>query len=66
MSLNASLGVISRTPTICTQKKDIINLPSTMATKPTIIAGTLQSDPRSGGIKKSSGVKVLPEVAEGA
>jgi Cofilin/tropomyosin-type actin-binding protein len=30
---------------------------------PTIIAGTLQTDPRSGGIKKSSGVKVLPEVA---
>ncbi|KAL7557392.1 hypothetical protein ACA910_001375 [Epithemia clementina (nom. ined.)] len=29
-----------------------------------MIAGTLQTDPRSGGIKKSSGVKVLPEVAE--
>ena len=31
----------------------------------TMIAGTLQTDPRSGGIKKSSGVKVLPAVAEG-
>ena len=30
-----------------------------------MIAGTLQTDPRSGGIKKSSGVKVLPAVAEG-
>ena len=29
----------------------------------TTIAGTLQTDPRSGGIKKSSGVQVLPEVA---
>lgn len=28
------------------------------------IAGTLQTDPRSGGIKKSSGVNVLPVVAE--
>lgn len=30
----------------------------------TMIAGTLQTDPRSGGVKKSSGVKVLPIVAE--
>jgi hypothetical protein len=30
-----------------------------------IIAGTLQTDPRSGGVKKSSGVKVLPIVDEG-
>lgn len=29
-----------------------------------MIAGTLQTDPRSGGIKRSSGVQVLPEVAE--
>jgi hypothetical protein len=36
-----------------------------MATKkPTIIAGTLQTDARSGGIKKSSGVVVLPLIAE--
>ena len=30
-----------------------------------MIAGTLQTDPRSGGIKRSSGVNVLPIVAEG-
>jgi hypothetical protein len=30
-----------------------------------IIAGTLQTDPRSGGVKKSSGVKVLPIVSQG-
>jgi hypothetical protein len=35
-----------------------------MATKPTIIAGTLQTDARSGGIKKSSGVIVLPIIGE--
>mmetsp|Transcript_21820 Transcript_21820/g.28220 ORF Transcript_21820/g.28220 Transcript_21820/m.28220 type:complete len:136 (-) Transcript_21820:49-456(-) len=29
-----------------------------------MIAGTLQTDPRSGGIKRSSGVQVLPSVAE--
>ena len=29
-----------------------------------MIAGTLQSDPRSGGVKKSSGVNVLPIVAQ--
>eukprot|EP00550_Attheya_septentrionalis_P005025 CAMPEP_0198282418 /NCGR_PEP_ID=MMETSP1449-20131203/2249_1 /TAXON_ID=420275 /ORGANISM="Attheya septentrionalis, Strain CCMP2084" /LENGTH=246 /DNA_ID=CAMNT_0043978673 /DNA_START=161 /DNA_END=898 /DNA_ORIENTATION=+ len=29
-----------------------------------MIAGTLQTDPRSGGVKKSSGVNVLPIVAE--
>jgi hypothetical protein len=29
-----------------------------------MIAGTLQTDPRSGGIKRSSGVNVLPSVAE--
>lgn len=29
------------------------------------VAGTLQTDPRSGGIKRSSGVNVLPSVAEG-
>ena len=28
------------------------------------IAGTLQTDPRSGGVKRSSGVNVLPEVAD--
>lgn len=32
--------------------------------EPTMIAGTLQTDPRSGGVKKSSGVNVLPIVAE--
>lgn len=31
-----------------------------------MIAGTLQTDPRSGGVKRSSGVNVLPSVAEGA
>jgi hypothetical protein len=36
----------------------------TMSNVP-IIAGTLQTDPRSGGVKKSSGVKVLPIVDEG-
>ena len=29
-----------------------------------MIAGTLQTDPRSGGLKRSSGVNILPEVAE--
>ena len=29
-----------------------------------MIAGTLQTDPRSGGVKRSSGVNVLPEVSE--
>jgi len=29
-----------------------------------MIAGTLQTDPRSGGLKRSSGVNVLPVVAE--
>eukprot|EP00523_Entomoneis_sp_CCMP467_P002253 CAMPEP_0168747898 /NCGR_PEP_ID=MMETSP0724-20121128/15895_1 /TAXON_ID=265536 /ORGANISM="Amphiprora sp., Strain CCMP467" /LENGTH=134 /DNA_ID=CAMNT_0008795705 /DNA_START=35 /DNA_END=439 /DNA_ORIENTATION=- len=29
-----------------------------------MIAGTLQTDPRSGGVKRSSGVNVLPQVAE--
>lgn len=33
--------------------------------KNTIIAGTLQTDPRSGGLKRSSGVNVFPSVAEG-
>ena len=33
--------------------------------KNTIIAGTLQTDPRSGGLKRSSGVNVLPIVSEG-
>ena len=33
--------------------------------KDTIIAGTLQTDPRSGGLKRSSGVNVLPIVSEG-
>jgi hypothetical protein len=28
------------------------------------IAGTLQTDPRSGGIKRSSGVNILPAVAD--
>jgi len=31
-----------------------------------MIAGTLQTDPRSGGIKRSSGVNVMPAIAEGA
>jgi hypothetical protein len=35
-----------------------------MATLP-VVAGTLQTDPRSGGLKRSSGVNVLPSVAEG-
>ena len=30
-----------------------------------IVAGTLQTDPRSGGLKRNSGVNVLPVVAEG-
>jgi hypothetical protein len=30
-----------------------------------MLAGTLQTDPRSGGIKRSSGVNVLPIVATG-
>jgi hypothetical protein len=30
-----------------------------------MLAGTLQTDPRSGGIKRSSGVNVLPVVASG-
>eukprot|EP00525_Craspedostauros_australis_P002611 CAMPEP_0198109772 /NCGR_PEP_ID=MMETSP1442-20131203/1830_1 /TAXON_ID= /ORGANISM="Craspedostauros australis, Strain CCMP3328" /LENGTH=147 /DNA_ID=CAMNT_0043765567 /DNA_START=142 /DNA_END=585 /DNA_ORIENTATION=- len=34
-----------------------------MSTVP-IIAGTMQTDPRSGGVKRSSGVNVLPVVAE--
>eukprot|EP00339_Tiarina_fusa_P030092 CAMPEP_0117014148 /NCGR_PEP_ID=MMETSP0472-20121206/11533_1 /TAXON_ID=693140 ORGANISM="Tiarina fusus, Strain LIS" /NCGR_SAMPLE_ID=MMETSP0472 /ASSEMBLY_ACC=CAM_ASM_000603 /LENGTH=147 /DNA_ID=CAMNT_0004717637 /DNA_START=114 /DNA_END=557 /DNA_ORIENTATION=- len=29
-----------------------------------IIAGTMQTDPRSGGVKRSSGVNVLPVVGE--
>lgn len=29
-----------------------------------VVAGTLQTDPRSGGLKRSSGVNVLPCVAE--
>lgn len=29
-----------------------------------LVAGTLQTDPRSGGLKRSSGVNVLPIVAE--
>lgn len=31
----------------------------------TILAGTMQTDPRSGGIKRSSGVNVMPSIAEG-
>jgi hypothetical protein len=43
----------------------LINLlVATMASKAPIIAGTLQTDARSGGIKKSSGVIVLPIVGE--
>ena len=38
---------------------------TTMADGPPLIAGTLQTDPRSGGLKRSSGVHVLPEVATG-
>ena len=33
--------------------------------KAPMVAGTMQTDPRSGGVKRSSGVNVLPEVAEG-
>ena len=33
--------------------------------KAPIIAGTMQTDPRSGGVKRSSGVNVLPIVNEG-
>jgi hypothetical protein len=29
-----------------------------------MLAGTMQTDPRSGGLKRSSGVNVLPIVAE--
>ncbi|VEU33406.1 unnamed protein product [Pseudo-nitzschia multistriata] len=29
------------------------------------VAGTMQTDPRSGGVKRSSGVNVLPSVVEG-
>jgi hypothetical protein len=42
-------------------KRKKISVVSTMAP---IIAGTLQTDARSGGIKKSSGVIVLPIVGE--
>mmetsp|Transcript_10270 Transcript_10270/g.24505 ORF Transcript_10270/g.24505 Transcript_10270/m.24505 type:complete len:158 (-) Transcript_10270:363-836(-) len=31
---------------------------------PPTVAGTLQTDPRSGGIKRSSGVNVLPSVVD--
>jgi hypothetical protein len=31
----------------------------------TILAGTMQTDPRSGGLKRSSGVNVMPSIAEG-
>jgi Cofilin/tropomyosin-type actin-binding protein len=33
-------------------------------TKAPMIAGTMQTDPRSGGVKRSSGVNVLPAVVE--
>jgi len=33
--------------------------------KAPMIAGTMQTDPRSGGVKRSSGVTVLPIVDEG-
>ena len=32
-------------------------------TTPPILAGTLQTDPRSGGLKRTSGVQIDPEVA---
>ncbi|GAX23578.1 hypothetical protein FisN_12Hh143 [Fistulifera solaris] len=35
-----------------------------MSKAPPMLAGTLQTDPRSGGLKRSSGVNVLPLVAE--
>lgn len=35
-----------------------------MSKAPPMIAGTLQTDPRSGGLKRSSGVNVLPSIAE--
>ena len=38
--------------------------PPPMSNTP-IIAGTLQTDPRSGGVKRKSGVNVLPIVSEG-
>lgn len=34
--------------------------------KAPLIAGTMQTDPRSGGVKRSSGVNVLPIVTEGS
>ena len=36
-----------------------------MMSKAPMIAGTMQTDPRSGGLKRSSGVTVLPIVDEG-
>ena len=47
--------------------RSILKLQGIMSKAPpsTMIAGTLQTDPRSGGIKRSSGVNVLPIVAEG-
>ena len=44
----------------------LILLLSTMPSsnsKPPAIAGTLQTDPRSGGLKRKSGVNVLPNVS---
>ena len=37
-----------------------------VSSKPNLpaVAGTMQTDPRSGGVKRSSGVNVLPSVAE--
>jgi hypothetical protein len=54
--------------------ESIISLQTSQQTTPTamssdkkpapMLAGTLQTDPRSGGLKRSSGVNVLPIVAE--
>ena len=46
----------SRLPSSSSTTKNATPLP--------MVAGTLQTDPRSGGIKRSSGVNVLPIVAE--
>lgn len=49
------------------QRGHKVHLLSALAcSKLTMIAGTLQTDPRSGGIKRSSGVNVMPAIAEGA
>ena len=61
---NSNLKVVDRW-SLCIVPIHFSFLPprqDTMA--PPMIAGTLQTDPRSGGLKRSSGVNVLPEVKE--